>query len=428
MANSLWIYAVLPVVLMALGFPIYLLLYVTALCVLLFSTGTNPSVIQTTIFGSLDSFPLIAIPFFVFAGEIMGQGGIARRIIAWVLAVVGGVRGSLAMTTVASSEIFGAMSGSAVGTVAAVGRLLLPALRENGYGDRFSTSLIAASGAIAVIIPPSIPLIIYGVVAQQSIPVLFLAGIMPAVLIGLIDIAYVVIYATRMRIPLANRSSLAQIGRATREAGWALGTIVVIFGGIYGGIFTPTEAAGVAVVYAFLVTMFVYKDLDWAAMWKVTVDAAQLNGQILVIVTAAGIYSWFLTTSGVPQHLIGAIQNLHAGLVGTLLLFNAILLIIGSFLEPVPAILILAPLFLPALQTYGVSPVHFGIIMAVNLSVGTYLPPFGLNIFAAHSLFRVPLGTLYRGVIPFLAINFVGLLLITYIPQISLALTGRGGH
>jgi C4-dicarboxylate transporter DctM subunit len=422
------IYILIPFALLLLGFPIFLILMITALVALAFVSGVSPTVVQTTMFGSLDSFPLLAVPFFVLAGEIMGQGGIAKRIIAWVLAVVGGVRGSLAVTTIASSEVFGAMSGSAVGCVAAVGRLLLPALREGGYGESFSTSLIAASGAVAVIIPPSIPLIIYGVVAQQPVTVLFLAGILPALLIGLIDATYVLVYARVKGIPRSGGARWSTIWAATKDAGWALGTLVVIFGGIYGGIFTPTEAAGVAVVYALLVSKFVYRDITWKQLGKITMSAAQLNGQILVIVTAAGLYSWFLTTSGIPQQLIAQVEAMHIGEWQTLLLFNVVLLLVGSFLEPAPAILILTPLFLPVVEALGVSPIHFGIIIAVNLSLGMYTPPFGLNLFASHSLFGTKLGMLYRGVLPFLAVNGIGLLLVTYVPQISLFLPGHAAH
>ena len=417
-----WLYIVIPVVLLMFGFPIYLLLLITGFAALYFSQGVQPSVIPTTMFGSLDSFPIIAIPFFVLAGEIMGRGGIAKRIIVWVLALVGGIRGSLAVTTIASSEIFGAMSGSALGTVAAVGRLLLPALREGGYGERFSTSLITASGSIAVIIPPSIPLIIYGVVAQQAVTVLFLAGIFPALLIGLIDAAYVLGYARIKNVPITAGADWKTIGKATLDASWALGTLVVLFGGIYGGIFTPTEAAGVAVVYALIVSKFVYRDITWKELWDITVISAQINGQILVILTTASVFSWFLTTSGIPQQLVTAIQNYHLGAVGTLLLFNAIFLVAGSFLEPAPAILIMTPLFLPVVEAVGVSPIHFGIIIAVNLSIGLYMPPFGISLFGSHSLFGVDLALLYRGVIPFLVINFIGLLIITFIPAISLTL------
>jgi C4-dicarboxylate transporter DctM subunit len=421
-AMPAWLFVVIPVGLLLFGFPIYLILLITALVALQFAVAVEPTVIPTTIFGSLDSFPIIAIPFFVLAGEIMGQGGIAKRIITWVLSIVGGIRGSLAITTVASSEIFGAMSGSSLGTVAAVGRLLLPALRSNGYSERFSTSLISASGAIAVIIPPSLPLIIYGVVAQQPVTVLFLAGIVPAILIGTIDTIYVLAYARMKNVPRTTGPNLRTILKATKDAGWALGTIVLLFGGIYGGIFTPTEAAGMAVVYSFLVSKFIYRDITWKKLWEITMTAAQLNGQILVILTAAACYSWFLTTSGIPQQVIAAIQTYHLGQAGTLLLFNAILIGIGSFLEPAPAILILTPLFLPVVVALGVSPIHFGIIMAVNISLGLYTPPFGINLFGSHSLFGVKLGMLYRGVVPFMIINAIGLLIITYVPQVSLTL------
>lgn len=414
----------LPFALLFIGFPIYIILFITAL-VALHVSGIAPDIIQTTIFGSLDSFPLLAIPFFIFAGEIMGQGGIAKRLVAWIIAVIGGVRGSLALTTIASSELFGAMSGSAVGTVAAVGRLLFPALRESGYGEQFSVSLIAASGAIAVIIPPSIPLIIYGAIGQQPITELFLAGVLPALLVGVLDGAYVVYRARRAMIPVRSSLRWSNAWAATKEASWALGTPVVIFGGIYGGIFTPTEAAGVAVVYSVVVSRFIYHDVTWLGLWRIAVNASQLVAQILIIVAAAGVYSWFLTTSGLPQMVVGAIESWHLGVIGTLAVFNVVLLLVGSFLEPPAAILILTPLFMPVIKTLGINPIHFGIIIAVNLSLGMYTPPFGLNIFASHSLFDVRLGVLYRGVLPFLLINGIALLLITYIPQISLVLLGQ---
>jgi C4-dicarboxylate transporter DctM subunit len=257
---------------------------------------------------------------------------------------------------------------------------------------------------------------------------LFLAGIIPAILIGVIDATYVLVYARVKNIPRSGGMNWKNILTATREAGWALGTLVVIFGGIYGGIFTPTEAAGVAVIYALLVSKFIYRDITWKQLGKIAMAAAQLNGQLLVIVTAAGLYSWFLTTSGIPQTLIAQIQALHFGAWETLLLFNVVLLLVGSFLEPAPAILILTPLFLPVVEALGVSPIHFGIIIAVNLSLGMYTPPFGLNLFASHSLFGTKLGMLYRGVLPFLAVNGIGLLLVTYVPQISMFLPNHATH
>lgn len=415
----------LPFLLLLIGLPIYLILFVTALVAMVLIEGVPTNIIQTTIFGSLDAFPLLAIQFFILAGEIMGQGGIAKRLVAWIIAVIGGVRGSLGLTTIAASEMFGAMSGSAVGCVAAVGRLLFPALRDRGYGEQFSVSLIASSGAIAVIIPPSIPLIIYGATAQQPITELFLAGVLPALIVGCFDAAYVIFRARRELSPVPDTERGKSVWAATREASWALGTPFVIFGGIYGGVFTPTEAAGVAVVYSAFVSKFIYGDVTWGQLWKITMSATQLVAQILIIVAAAGVYSWFLTTGGLPQVVVATLEGWHLGAAGTLLVFNGLLLVVGSFLEPPAAILILTPLFLPVVQTLGIDPIHFGIIIAVNLSLGMYAPPFGLNLFAAQSLFHVPLGVIYRGVLPFLAINFVALMVITYIPAISLALLGH---
>jgi C4-dicarboxylate transporter, DctM subunit len=420
------VYFVLPAVLLIIGFPIYAILLITSICAIYFVTDVPLTTIQTTLFGSLDNFPLLAIPFFILAGEIMGQGGIAKRVIIWVAALTGRTRGALPVTTIASSELFGAMSHTAVGTVAAVGRLVLPALRAEGYKDQFSISLIASSGAIAVVIPPSISMILYAISAQQSAIALFTAGILPSLLIGLVDAVYVVFVSPSKEASLREPASWHRFWRATKEAGWALGTPVVIFGGIYGGIFTPTEAAGVAVIYSIVVTMFIYRDIGWREFWRIVMSSAFLIAQVLIIVTAAGIYSWLLTTSGVPQAAVGAMNSLHLSPWATLLIVNIGLLLVGSFLEPPAAIIILTPLLLPIVQAIGVDPVHFGIIMAVNLSIGMYMPPFGLNLFASQAIFNYPLLPLYRGVIPFVLINFATLLLISYVPAISMLLVNIG--
>ena len=415
------LYFVLPVLLLALGIPIYVILLLTAILGIATTPGLPLSAMQTVIFGSLDSFPLLAVPLFVLAGDIMGKGGLAKRLVAWAMSVIGGIRGSLAVTTIVSSELFGAMSGSAVGCVAAIGRLLHPALRDGGYDPRFSIGIIASSGAIAVIIPPSIPMIIYGLAAQQSVPALFLAGIVPGILIGLLASAYVLVYARIKMVPLTSKTRWKNIVESTRDASWALGAPVVILGGIYGGVFTPTEAAGVAVIYAALVSRYIYREVTWLQLWGITQNSMYLVGQLMIIVAGAGAYSWLITTSGFPQRLGTVIGELQIATWLMLLSFNVLLLIVGSFLEPPAAILILAPLVLPLLQAQGVDPIHFGIIMTVNLAIGMFMPPFGLNLFASHALFNVPLPTLYRGVLPFLGIYLVALMIITYAPILSLA-------
>src|SRR5487761_420686 len=335
----------LPVLGLVLGFPIFLILLVTSIVAVLTVSHDIPTdAIQTYMFGSLDNFPLLAVPFFVLAGEIMAQGGIARRIINMVMAIVGGVRGSLAVTTVAASELFGAMSHTAVGTVVAIGRMIYPSLRDGGYNERFSVGLIASSGAIAVVIPPSIAMILYSMSAQQSAVFLFTAGILPSLLIGAIDAAYVMGYARITAVPLASRARWVNIWATTKESSWSMGTLVVIFGGIYGGVFTPTEAAGVAVVYSLFVTMVIYREVGWADLWRIITSAVFLISQILIIVTGAGIYSWLLTTSGIPQQIIANMTALHMRPWELLLFINLGLLLAGSFLEPPAAILILTPL------------------------------------------------------------------------------------
>jgi len=419
------IYFALPVVLLLIGFPIFLILLVTSIVAVLTVAGVPTDAVQTYMFGSLDNFPLLAVPFFVLAGEFMAQGGIARRVIAMVMAIVGGVRGSLAVTTVAASELFGAMSHTAVGTVIAMGRMIYPSLKDGGYNDRFAVGLIASSGAIAVVIPPSIAMILYAVSAEQSAVQLFTAGILPSILIGIIDAGFVMIYARIKGVPMGARARWENIWKTTKDASWSVGTLLVIFGGIYGGVFTPTEAAGVAVVYSVFVTMVIYREVDVRRFWKILVDSAFLISQILLIVTSAGIYSWLLTTSGIPQQIVASIDALHMSKWELLLILNIGLLIAGSFLEPPAAILILTPLLLPVVEAVGINPIHFGIIMAVNLSIGLYMPPFGLNLFAARAIFEVRLGTIYRGVLPFVVVNFIALLIVTYVPTISMLLLGR---
>src|SRR5579863_3020201 len=421
-----FVYFILPVILLILGLPIFVVLLLTSTAAIVFVAHVPTDAVQNYMFASLDNFPLLAVPFFVLAGEIMGRGGIAERVVTWVVSLIGGVRGSLAVTTVASSELFGAMAHTTVGTVVAIGRLLFPSLTKHGYSERFAVSLITSSGAVAVIIPPSISMILYAMTAQVSAIQLFTAGILPSLLIGIIDAIYVLAYARIKAVPLTSGARWKNIWASTKEASWAIGTIVVIFGGIYGGVFTPTEAAGVAVVYSLFVAMFIYREIGLRELWQVIVSSVYLIAQILIIVTGAGVYSWLMTTSGIPQQMIGAIDALHLPAWETLLFVNVGLLVAGSFLEPPAAILILTPLLLPVVEAAGVNAIHFGIIMAVNLSIGLYMPPFGLNLFAAKAIFNVPMGVIYRGVLPFVVLNFLALLVITYVPAISTVFIGSG--
>ncbi len=411
---------ILPAILLAFGVPIFVVLMAATLGGIMLST--NPiQAIHSAMFGSLDIFPLLAVPLFIYAGDVMARGGLARRMIELILAVVGGIRGSLGLSTIASSEVFGVMSGSSVACVAAIGKLIIPSLKKNGYTELFSTSLVTASGVISVIIPPSIPMIIYGIAAQQSVPMLFLAGVAPGILIGIALGVYVYFYARAKDIPVSPSPTWSHVARALKDSVWSALAPVVILGGIYGGFFTPTEAAGVAAIYALVVALFIYREITFRDLWVITIESAMLSAQVLIIVSAAGAFAWLITTSGYPAKLVAFVEGLQLTPWMLLLVINVMLLFVGSVLEPPAAILLLTPLLTPIAHAAGVDPIHFGIIFTVNLAIGMFMPPFGLNLFAANALFKTPLPDLYRGVVPFLLIYLAMLMLITYVPAITLA-------
>jgi C4-dicarboxylate transporter, DctM subunit len=417
---SAFIFVGVPILLLAIGMPIFLVLLIAATAGVLY-LGVGPLyAVHTAVFGSLDSFPLLAVPLFILAGDVMARGGIAQRLIELIMAVVGGVRGSLGIATIGSAAAFGAMSGSSVACVAAIGNLTLPSLEKNGYGRDFSVSLITATGVIDVIIPPSVPMIIFGIAAQQSVSQLFLAGIVPGLIIAAALAVFVMVRARLAGMPVGPRPQLAAVLPALRRAVWALFAPLVILGGIYGGAFTPTEAAGVACIYSIVVSVYVYRELTWADIWRIALASSQLIAQIMILVGAAGAYGWLIATSGFPQQLVAFIQGLHLDTWLLLLVINVLLLCVGSVLEPPPAILVLTPLLMPVVAAAGVDPLHFGLVVTVNLAIGMFLPPFGLNLFASHALFKTPLPVLYVGVLPFLVIYLAVLALLTYVPAITL--------
>lgn len=414
------VFGVLPLGLLGLGAPIFVVLLVATCAGMLFMGDIPLRAVHTAIFGSMDVFSLLAIPLFILAGDIMARGGIAERLITLILAMIGGVRGSMPMATVASAAAFGAMSGSSVACVAAIGKLTIPALEKGGYTRTFSVSLITATGVIDVIIPPSIPMIIYAIAAQQSASELFLAGIVPGLIVAVALAAYVYVHARWNNVAIGGRPRWSEIRVAARRAIWAALAPAIVLGGIYGGVFTPTEAAGVACVYAIVISVGVYREMSLAQVWQVTLESCALVAQIMIIVAAAGAYSWLITTSGFPSRLVAGIASLELDTWMLLLMINAILLCVGSVLEPPAAILVLAPLLTPVAYQAGLDPIHFGIIVTVNLAIGMFMPPFGLNLFAAHAIFGIPLPRLFKGVMPFFLIYLLVLMLLTYVPAITL--------
>jgi C4-dicarboxylate transporter DctM subunit len=389
---------------------------------IVFEKNIPLAVVQQVMFGSIDKFSLLAIPYFIFAGELMARGSMAKRIINWVLAVFGRHHGSVPMATVGASSIFGAVSGSSPATVAAVGRMMFPILRENGYSERFSSGLVTAAGGVAIVIPPSIAMILYAASAEQSISSLFLAGVVPGILLSILLGLYTYVYAARRGIREGSQFKFGNVIRETRRGFWALLMPGIVLGGIYAGIFSPTEAAGVACVYSLIVSLFIYRDLSFADVWNIAAESCVLTGQILLLVCAAGVISWLVTTQGVPGQIAAYIEQIGLTPLTFLLVVNVLLLAVGCVLDPVSAILVLTPLLVPIADGLGIDLIHFGLIMTVNLSIGMFSPPFGLNIFVAQASLGVPTREIYKGVVPFLIVYVIGLMIITLIPEVSLVL------
>jgi C4-dicarboxylate transporter DctM subunit len=330
------------------------------------------------------------------------------------------VRGSLGVTTVGTSVIFGAISGASAATVATVGKVMLPAMRGAGYPERFTAGLITSVGAIDIIIPPSIPMIVYGTAAEESVPRLYAAGVLPGLMIALMLAAYVVWFARRNGIGAGESFRPAVFLRAAGRGVWALGAPFIILGGIYGGVFSPTESAAVACVYAALVTRYVYRELSWRDILDAAGTTALFTGQILIIVACASVFAWLLTVNQVPAALVARLEAMHVPAWMLLAVINVVLLVVGCFLDPLSAILLLSPLLIPLVKAAGIDTVHFGVVVTVNLAIGLFHPPFGINIFVAQSVLKLELGTIYRGILPFLVIYLVALVIITYVPAVSL--------
>ena len=370
-----------------------------------------------------DSFPIMAIPFFVFAGELMGGGGISKRLLDVANVFFGRIRGGLAIVTVVVCMFFAAISGSGPATVADVGGMVVPTMLEKGYDKKFVLALIAAAGSIGVIIPPSIPMVVYSVTVNSSVSSLFLAGFIPGILIGLVLIVYSYVYARKAGYK--GDTEPFSIGRALREVWrgkWALLSPVIILGGIYGGIFTPTEAAAVSVIYSLIIGLFVHKELNFKQMLDVTKRSCETTATILVVIGCATGFSKVLTLGRIPTTVATLLTTMTDSKVLILLLINLLLLLVGCFMETVCAIMILAPILFPVVTALGVDPIHFGIIMVTNLAIGFITPPLGVNLFVASRVGETTLDVVIRGIVPFLVLMIATLMLITYVPAISMFL------
>ncbi len=411
--------------LLLLSVPIGICLGLATMIVMIFVDGTPPPVLLArSVVTGADSFPLIAVPLFILAGDLMQRGGMSRRLVGFANSLIGHIRAGLAYVNVLACVFFAAISGSSPATVAAIGTNLIPEMEKVGYQRRFSGALTASAGMIGVMIPPSIPFIIYGVTAEVSIGKLFLAGIIPGIL-------FAVMFMVIARLLLRNdpditetktRFSGAAVSTSFRESIWALLVPVIILGGIYSGVFTPTEAGAVAVVYALLVGLFVYGDITLSELPDVFAQSARTSGSILILVIMATAFGRLITIARIPSDVALWLTSLSDNPIVILLLINLLLLIIGMFMETISSIIIMTPILLPVAAAVGVDPIAFGVIMTVNLAIGFCTPPLGVNLFVASSISGVSIEQLSKSILPFFAGMLVLLILITYVPAISLAL------
>jgi len=373
-------------------------------------------------FNSINKFPLAAIPFFILAGNLMESGGISRRLVEFAKSLVGGVQGGLPMTCVLTCMIFAAVSGSSVATTFAIGAILIPALIRHGYPVSYAAALQATSAELGVIIPPSIPLILYGVSAEVSIGELFIAGFGPGLLISAALMLFVWAYCKYKGWGKNDGEGRLGVFTATRQAGWALLMPVIILGGIYGGVFTPTEASAVAVFYALVVGVVVYRETKVSQLYNVLRKSVISSAVIMFIIANAGLFAFMITRAGVPEAIGLWLQSVLQSPAYFLLGVNATLFVIGMFIETSAAIIVLAPILAPVAAHFGIDPVHFGLVMVVNLALGMITPPFGVNLFAACTVAKIPLDRIIGHLLPFVAVILCCLMVITYVPEISLFL------
>lgn len=385
-------------------------------------SNANMLISVKEMFASINKFPLAAIPFFILAGNLMETGGISRRLVEFAKSIVGGVQGGLPMTCVLTCMIFAAVSGSSVATTFAIGAILIPALIKHGYPTSYAAALQATSAELGVIIPPSIPMILYGVSAEVSIGELFIAGFGPGILISLALMAFVWVYCKIKGWGKNDGDGRLSFGKATLQAGWALLMPVIILGGIYGGVFTPTEASAVAVFYALIVGVVIYREIKIKDLYAILRKSAISSAVIMFIIANAGLFAFLITRAGVPDAIGRWLEAVLQSPTMFLLGVNAALFIIGMFIETSAAIIVLAPILAPVAMHFGVDPVHFGLIMVVNLALGMITPPFGVNLFAACTVAKISLDRIVGHLLPFVGVILVCLLIITYVPSISLGL------
>ncbi|HHE3576634.1 C4-dicarboxylate TRAP transporter large permease protein DctM [Pasteurella multocida] len=408
--------------LMFLGVPIAISLGLSGAIVIMLFSQDSLSSLAIKLFETSEHYTLLAIPFFLLAGAFMTTGGVAKRLIDFANATVGHIRGGLAIASVMSCMLFAALSGSSPATVAAVGSIAIAGMVRSGYPIGFGTGIICNAGTLGILIPPSVVMVVYAAATETSVGKLFMAGVVPGLLLGVALMVAIYIVARIKNLPAQPRASVKEWFRAARKAIWGLLLMLIILGGIYSGIFTPTEAAAVAAVYSFVVAVFIYKDIKLSECPRVLLESGKLSVMLMFIIANAMLFAHVLTTEQIPQLITETVTKMELSPWMFLIVVNIVLLIAGAFMEPSAIILILAPILFPIAVQLGIDPIHLGVIMVVNMEIGMITPPIGLNLFVASAVSKMPLTAVIRAATPWLMLLLAFLIAITYIPAISMAL------
>ena len=400
---------------LAIGVPVAFSIGLAAVAVL-FAGGVDRLVIVQRMFAASDSFSLIAIPFFIFAGDLLANGAISKRLVAFAESLVGGIRGGLSIVSVVAGMFFAAISGSGAATTAAVGATLIPELEERGYNAESSAALIASAGTIGVVIPPSVPMVLYAVVAEQSVTKLFQNGFLPGILMGVALIAISLWQAYKFDYPKGTPFSLRNVWATFKRSIWGLLMPLIILGGIFSGYFTPSEAAVIAVVYALIVSAFVYRDLTLKSLYNIMVGSIKTSAIIMIIIGCSGVFGWVLANWKIPESIATAVLSVSGNKLVIMFLVSVIVLIAGIFMETSSAVIILTPVFLPLMKALDVNLIHFGILFTVGIAIGMITPPVAINLFVASSITGMPIERISKAVIPYLIGLIVIFFLIVYVP------------
>ena len=407
---------------LALGMPVAIGLGLSSLLTIYFFSQDSLASMSIKLFETSEHYTLLAIPFFVLAGNLMSTGGVARRMVTFAIAAVGHMRGGLAIASILACMLFAAVSGSSPATVVAIGSIVIAGMVKNGYTKEFAAGVICNAGTLGILIPPSIVMVVYAAVTEVSVGRLFMAGVVPGILLGLMLMFAVWWRAGKLQLTPPPKAPLREVLRAFRESMWGLALLGIIMGGIYGGVFTPTEAAAVSAVYALVVAVFVYRDLGFKDLPHVFLESSKTTVMLMFIVANALLFAHVLTTERIPQTIAESILEVGMSPWMFLIVVNVLLLIAGAFMEPTGVILILAPILFPIASQLGIDPIHLGVIMVVNMEIGMVTPPVGLNLFVTSGVTKMSLMQVSRAALPWLSVLLVFLLMVTYIPAITLAL------